>query len=501
MRKDAVYARQSLEKEDSYSIEKQIEDCKRRIGTDTPFEIFIDKGYSGKNTERPEFQRMMQEVSEGKIQTIYCYKLDRISRNLLDFNLMWQELQANDCNFVSCTESMLDTTTPAGQAQVQMIMLFAQFERQTIALRVKDNYYFRITQDGRWASGPAPYGFKNARTPDNKPTLSIIDNEMEAVKYCFNRYASSPNVSLNRICRELKEKGYRSSRANGAWDSTTVARILQSTVYVVADIRLQKYLDMRKINFLNEGEWTGETSCHIVAKNKGNTNIRKCPTLEKQYVYLTNFEGVIDSKTYIMVQERLADNEQFKRSNGGSKLKELAGLLKCKECGYAVKAYSQYTKTGHVSLGCHGRSVLKVCDTSFKNVEFEEVREKVGQEVQKRLDNVAMEILEDLAGTKRKDNEISALNVKIENLLELVELGGASAKKAYARIEKLEEEIKQIQLDDFMDTKATERLRISDSLPLKYIRMSEDEKKSICQQMIEKILLSDNGDIEIIWKM
>ena len=163
MRKMAIYARQSLDKEDSLSIQKQIDDCKnsidnykKRSGSDAPVQTFIDKGFSGKNTDRPRFKEMMEEVKADRIETIFFYRLDRISRNLLDFNLMWKELQAHDCSFVSCTETMLDTTTPNGEAQVQMTMLFAELERKTIAQRVKDNYYFRIANDGRWAGGPAP---------------------------------------------------------------------------------------------------------------------------------------------------------------------------------------------------------------------------------------------------------------------------------------------------------------------------------------------------------
>ena len=90
---------------------------------------------------------------------------------------------------------------------------------------------------------------------------------------------------------------------------------------------------------------------------------------------------------------------------------------------------------------------------------------------------------------------------KIDNLLELVALGGESAKIVHSKIEILQQEINEIQLTEFMNTKATERIRISDRLPIVYDRLSTDEKKSICQQMIHKILVSSNGDIEIVWKI
>ncbi len=95
MRKVAIYARQSLDKEESFSIEKQIDDCKKRIGSGVPIEEYVDKGFSGKNTDRPAFSRMMTEIREVKIETIYCYRLDRISRSMLDFNLIWRELQSH----------------------------------------------------------------------------------------------------------------------------------------------------------------------------------------------------------------------------------------------------------------------------------------------------------------------------------------------------------------------------------------------------------------------
>lgn len=155
---------------------------------------------------------------------------------------------------------------------------------------------------------------------------------MEAVKYCFDKYAHCPNVSLFQLCQDLKEKGYKSKSRSGAWTATTLSRMLQSPVYVVADEHLQKYFQTRKIQFLNDGVWTGETSCHVVGKKNGNSHISKYDTLENQSVYLTNFKGHVDSKTYIMVQERLMDNEQIARSNTPSALEELAGLIKCKEC-------------------------------------------------------------------------------------------------------------------------------------------------------------------------
>ena len=81
----AIYVRQSVDKKDSISIETQIEECKSKISITEDYEIFKDKGFSGKSTDRPEFQRMMSEVKRGNVTKIVVYKYERISRSLYDF--------------------------------------------------------------------------------------------------------------------------------------------------------------------------------------------------------------------------------------------------------------------------------------------------------------------------------------------------------------------------------------------------------------------------------
>lgn len=413
MRKDAIYARQSVDKKDSVSIETQIEKCEVTASKDSL--IFKDKGYSGKNTDRPDLAKLISDIKEYKVHRVIVYRLDRISRNIKDFYNLYEIMKEHHTAFISVTESF-DTSTLSGRTLMGILAIFSQMERESIQERVKDNYYSRIAMDGRWAGGSPPYGFINAKTDDKKPTLSINEDEMKIVKYCFNEYAYAPNTSLNKICNYLTENGYKSRRKNGGWDNVTIARMLQNSVYAIADKRLQKFFELRKIKFLNEGEWNGTTSCHVVGKKPGNANVRKYATLEEQSVYLTNFAGVIDSKTFIIAQERLEQNEQISRSNAPSILKELAGLLKCANCGYAIKSYSKST-TGAPYLSCYGKYGLKVCDTTFKGVKFAEIQEKVGIEIQKELDKIAKVIMQEIANDIHKENHINELKDRIDKLI------------------------------------------------------------------------------------
>ena len=157
IREDAIYGRQSVDRKDSISIESQIEFCKYELRGGN-FRKYTDKGYSGKNTDRPKFQELMADIRRGLIKRVVVYKLDRISRSILDFATMMETFQEYNVEFVSSTEKF-DTSTPMGRAMLNICIVFAQLERETIQKRVTDAYYSRC-QHGFHMSGAAPYGFQ-----------------------------------------------------------------------------------------------------------------------------------------------------------------------------------------------------------------------------------------------------------------------------------------------------------------------------------------------------
>ena len=152
----AIYARQSIDKKDSLSIEGQIELCKKYSGEDAA--IYKDKGFSGKNTNRPAFLELMEAIEAGKIKKVYVYRLDRISRSISDFGKIWELLEKHGVQFQSVTEQF-DTSTPMGRAMLNIVITFAQLERETTADRVKDNYIHR---------------FKSARGPEDLRLTALI---------------------------------------------------------------------------------------------------------------------------------------------------------------------------------------------------------------------------------------------------------------------------------------------------------------------------------------
>ena len=208
---DAIYARQSVDKKDSISIESQIEFCKYELKGGNCKE-YRDKGYSGKNTERPEFQQLMRDIESGLVRKVVVYKLDRISRSILDFAKMMDFFQKYEVEFVSSTEKF-DTSTPMGRAMLNICIVFAQLERETIQKRVQDAWHSRC-QRGFKMGGKTPYGFRTEpHVMDGIRTKKLVVEPTEAafVRQMFEMYAD-PQVSLHDITRKLTADGMRTNR-------------------------------------------------------------------------------------------------------------------------------------------------------------------------------------------------------------------------------------------------------------------------------------------------
>ncbi len=166
---------------------------------------YQDRDYSGKNTDRPKFQELLADIRQGLIRRVVVYELDRISRSILDFATMMELFQQYNVEFVSSTEKF-DTSTPMGRAMLNICIVFAQLERETIQKRVTDAYYSRC-QRGFHMSGAAPYGFKlEPTTIQGIRTKMMIPDPTTAniARLMFEMYAE-PSTSFGDIARYFAE--------------------------------------------------------------------------------------------------------------------------------------------------------------------------------------------------------------------------------------------------------------------------------------------------------
>lgn len=185
--------------------------------------VFEDAGYSAKNTDRPAYQQMMARLRAGEFSHLLVWKIDRISRNLLDFASMYQELKDYGVTFVSKNEQF-DTSTAIGEAMLKIILVFAELERNMTSERVTAVMLSRAEQ-GHWNGGKIPFGYDY-----DKETKSFSINEAEArvVRMIYDMYRDTSS-SLT-VARTLNERGIM-QRSGNAWNPTTVGVILKNPFY------------------------------------------------------------------------------------------------------------------------------------------------------------------------------------------------------------------------------------------------------------------------------
>ncbi|MCI1930878.1 MAG: recombinase family protein [Clostridia bacterium] len=337
---DAIYLRQSVDKKDSISIETQLEKCLKE--SNGKYMVFSDKGFSGKDTNRPQFQKMMKLIKEGKINRIIVYRLDRFSRSIADFSALWQVLSANGVEFISVNERF-DTSTPIGRAMLYIIMSFAQLERETIAERIRDNYFSRL-EKGIWPGGPAPYGFDIIKKNIQGKNFSVLsENENAAnVKEIFDLY-SSEKVSLGEIGKYMRQKGDN----NLTWNNLSVSRIIKCAEYAVCTSEFYYYLISQSISIKSSFDCFDGKSGGILCKKTFAVSFHK---------------GIVDADTWIKCNEKIKKNSAIKNTGRG-KYSFLSGMLKCGKCMRTVKIINS---SGKLYLFCSGRTNGHLCKCDIK---------------------------------------------------------------------------------------------------------------------------------------
>ena len=161
---------------------------------------YDDGGFSGGSTDRPALQRLLADVKARKVQVIVVYKVDRLTRSLADFAKLVELFDANGVSFVSVTQQF-NTTTSMGRLTLNVLLSFAQFEREVTAERIRDKVA-ASKRKGLWVGGMVPLGYQ---LQDGK--LSIVEEEADQVRLIFARYLALGSV--NRLVLELRERDIR----------------------------------------------------------------------------------------------------------------------------------------------------------------------------------------------------------------------------------------------------------------------------------------------------
>jgi len=499
---DAMYGRQSIDKKDSISIESQFSMCEHEArGNDC--KKYSDKGYSGKNLDRPGFERLIEDIKSGLIKRVIVYKLDRISRSILDFSGLMLFFAEHNVEFVSTTEKF-DTSTPVGRAMLNICIVFAQLERETIQQRVIDAYYSR-NKKGFFMGGTVPYGFEKIETIiDGIKTSKFVINEEESahVELIFSMYADSNN-SLNDIVRYLVNNCIEQLRGK-SWSTQRISDMLRNPVYVKSDLSVYEFFKSQGANIINDVSEFDGRACYLYTGTVSTT--KKQSDLTDKEIVIAPHEGLISSDDWLKCRLRCLNNKQLAKTCKG-KNSWLLGKIKCGNCGYAVlvkKSNSKKVDAKRYGF-CSSKLTRQICNGIGNVVYVDLLEEDIFEAIQDRLtefqtlsDHTKNDVNPKVRGNTLKiiklDNEINDLLTKV--------VGANVVVMDYInkRVDELNETRKKLLQENI----SIEQTVKKDTLSALYEHVenwetiSFEDKQSVVDVLIKVIHLK-NGKINIDW--
>lgn len=226
----AIYTRKSSEEGldmEFNSLDAQREACEAYIASQrsegwvATRERYDDGGFSGGNLDRPGLKQLLADIDDGLIDIVVVYKIDRLSRSLMDFSKLVEVFDRNGVTFVSVTQSF-NTTTSMGRLTLNILLSFAQFEREVIGERIRDKVA-ASRKRGIWMGGYVPLGYD---VQDRK----LVVNEAEAanVRRIFQRFIDLGSATM--LARELRTEGFHSKQGT-LIDKGYLYRLLNNRVY------------------------------------------------------------------------------------------------------------------------------------------------------------------------------------------------------------------------------------------------------------------------------
>ena len=498
---DAIYTRQSVDRIDSISVESQVEFCNREV-VEGETRVYTDRGYSGKNIDRPAFQEMMADIEAGHIRRVIVYRLDRISRSVLDFASVIDVFQKHSVDFVSTMEKF-DTGTPIGKAMLMIVMIFAQLERETIQQRVVDAYQSR-SKRGFYMGGKVPYGFRlhdtvidGVRTKMYEP----VPEEVDVLQTIFAMY-SQPQTSFGDVARFLDEHGIR-KRDGKPFSRSRIRDVIVNPVYVLADYRLYEFYKAQGTKIVNSPEdFIGTNGAYLYS---GNNLKRKTVSLEGHSLVLAPHRGFISSSTWIKCRNKCLHNSCVAKPVK-AKATWLAGKIKCGHCGYSLSAkiYHCKTKKDNRYYICNNKYNTGCCD--FGSLDADMVDQLVFDEMKKKLEKFKtlskrVQDVDDIQTVKLR-TRINEISTEIDSLMEKIPLANGSVMEYINdRVSKLDTEKKALYTEvvRLSNTKSSSLDEITDYMS-RWDQITISDKISVVDSLITSIYASKEK-IQINWKI
>ena len=341
----AVYVRKSKWTGRGESIENQIFLCREYIekyienSREAQILVYRDEGFSGKDTNRPQFQKMLADMKLRPFQYLVCYRLDRLGRNLADLALLIEKLNREHTEFVSIRERF-DTSTPMGKAMVYFSGVLAQMEREQIGERVRDNMYL-LAKGGRWLGGNTPLGFQVREKLYGEGKLKkafyleVKEKEAEIPRLIFREFLDSH--SLTKTAELLAERQIF-TRRDRIYTPEAIGEILENPVYCQSGEKAYEYFASLGCQMGFSREEIREEKGLISYGRTVSSRYRGQETpLQEWIIAQGEHEGMISQEDFLRVQKLLKRHRLGKPGEGRVQNEAcLLGILFC-SCGCRMR--------------------------------------------------------------------------------------------------------------------------------------------------------------------
>lgn len=486
---DIIYCRQSVLKEDSLSINTQIEKSLPYVDKNN-YEIYKDEGISGSTIDRESFQKVLELINQDKVDKLVVYRLDRLVRSISHFSNLVNIFAKHNVTFISATEN-IDLSSSSGKLMANILSCFAQFEKESIQQRIRDAYWKRV-QLGAFSGGKLILGFDNDKTVINGKSTPILvpNDDIKIVIDMFNYY-NNGNISLRNTAIYIN-KNY-----NKSYDSSMISKYLRNPIYVKSNPDIYNFYKSKGYIIYNNIEDYNGNGLYIIGKQNPDKSYNP---VNKQTVLLALHEGIIDPNIFLKVQYKLSNNKQIKR-NGKSKYTWISNIY-CKLCGNKMAIQTNCMNVSY--LNCRTKMRNQGCK-GLKTVRVQNIEPYFISAIQNKLNILSTEKIH------KYDENMKTLNVfkielsKIDNEIEsyrgkillandiVMGMINEEITKLYNRKNKILSEINNLKVNENI---SLEKL-IKDK---PFSQLSFEDKKSIFQLLIDKVYLSDDT-IEIVWRI
>jgi hypothetical protein len=386
---------------------------------------------------------------------------------------------------------------------LNICIVFAQLERETIQQRVFDAYHSR-NKKGFYMGGPVPYGFKKESTVINgiKTSKLVIDEvESSHIKMMYSMYADGSN-SLNDIVKYLVNNNIKHTRGR-TWSTSYVSIILSSPLYVQADMSVYDFFKSQGANIINDvSDYKGQ-GCYLFTGTVSKS--RKQRDLTDKEVVLAPHDGFIPSNTWLKCKLRCLNNRCLAKTNKGVN-SWLIGKVKCGNCGYAVLV--RFSGSNRTRYGfCSHKLVTHSCDGTGNVIHFDVVEDNIFNAIKDKLTKYKSlsDYTKNEVNPKVKENELKLIQIdnEINDLLTKV-TGANTVLMDYInkKIEELDKKRKELQQENISITQATK----TDKFNTVYKHLdnwnntSFEDKQSVVDILI-KVIHIKNGEIAISWNV